>query len=256
MTEQLSLIPEKLATPKQRKVVLTELPDNEELLGDDPNPAFIDSIRQFGFLHPIGLVESDTGYQVAFGRRRIKAARLLELISIPASIFPQGWTPVSVLTLIENKHRSDNLGAKLDAIDALRKRATPEEICAAVGITQPQLSKAITLLDQLTPQLQMAVKEGRMTTSTAKKAAKLPEDQQQELAHQDKITAKAVDQYLKVQAMEQADNLPAELFEGVPEKTWQAQAQPLIEQLLTLIPQDEELRLHIEQLAEGLKAKH
>lgn len=98
MTQQLSLIPEKLVTPKARKVILTELP--EDLMGPEPEPEFIESVRKFGILQPIGLVEGDP-YQVAFGRRRLRAARALELISIPALIYPQGWTPASVLTLIE-----------------------------------------------------------------------------------------------------------------------------------------------------------
>ena len=63
MTEQLSLIPEKLVSPKARKVVLTELP--EDLSGSPPDQGFIDSIQKYGFLQPIGLLEDGDTYQVA-----------------------------------------------------------------------------------------------------------------------------------------------------------------------------------------------
>jgi hypothetical protein len=48
MTEQLSLIPERLISPKARKVILSELP--EDLIGPDPDIDFIESVKKFGIL--------------------------------------------------------------------------------------------------------------------------------------------------------------------------------------------------------------
>jgi ParB/RepB/Spo0J family partition protein len=213
MTQQLSLIPDKLVTPKARKVVLSDLP--EDLMGPEPDPEFVESVRKFGILQPIGLVEGDP-YQVAFGRRRIRAARAIGLISIPAQIYPQGWTPASVLTLIENKHRKDNLPAQLDAIATLRLSATPEEICIAVGMTQPELAQAIKMLDALVPELRDAMRDGRIKATTAKQAAKLPIEQQQELAKQDIIKSKDVVVLQKQPTEEQPANLlqPVEIDYG------------------------------------------
>jgi ParB/RepB/Spo0J family partition protein len=206
MTEQLSLIPEKLITPKARKVVLTDLP--EDLIGPEPEPEFIDSIRKFGCLQPIVLLEHDNIYQVACGRRRIRAARALGLISIPAQIYPLGWTPASVLTLIENTHRKDNLPAQLDAIATLRLSATPEEICTAVGITHQELNQAVKMPDALVPELRDAMKEGRIKTTTAKQAAKLPVEQQRELAERETIKSKDVAALQKQNpTVEQSTNL-------------------------------------------------
>jgi ParB/RepB/Spo0J family partition protein len=210
MAEQLNLIPEKLVTPKARKVVLTELP--EDLTGPEPEQGFIDSIQKYGFLQPIGLLEDGDRYQVAYGRRRIRAARSLGLISIPALIYPLGWTPAHVLTLIENTHRTDNLAAKLEAIDTLRKRATPEEICIAVGVSMPELNKAIKMLNELAPELREAMKEGRIKTTTAQKAAKLPVEQQQELAKQDIIKSKDV---VVLQKQQPAEEEPLNLLSSV-----------------------------------------
>jgi ParB/RepB/Spo0J family partition protein len=274
MIEQLSLIPEKLTNPKARKVVLTELP--EDLSGPEPEQGFINSIQKYGFLQPIGLVENGEIYQVAYGRRRIRAARSLGLLSIPALIYPQGWTPASVLTLIENTHRQDNLAAKLEAIDTLRKSATPEEICTAVGISQPELNKAIKMLNELAPELIEAMREGRIKTTIAQKAAKLPIEQQQALAKQDTIKAKDVAQYqpapltknaellpepVSSEPMTEADALdetplePAALQSKVSKQSWKLQAKPLIAQLLQVVPEDEEMRQYIELLAAELKVK-
>lgn len=289
MTEQLSLIPEKLVSPKARKVVLTDLPEN--LSGPEPNQAFIESIQKYGILQPIGLIDDEGTYRIAYGRRRIKAARALDLISIPALIYPLGWTPASVLTLIENTHRTDNLAAKLEAIADLRLKATPEEICVAVGISQPELNEAIKLLNDLTPELQAAMKEGRIKTTTAKKAAKLPPEQQQELAKQEKIKAKDVEQYIQAETdkkvevaaklfhdvieteedFDESDNygvgsgvketqvletIPLSVGSKVSKQSWRQQAKPLVEQLLSLVPEAEEMRQYLELVADALKVKH
>jgi ParB-like chromosome segregation protein Spo0J len=215
MTEQLSLIPEKLFSPKDRKVVLDDLPT--DLLGPDPDPAFIESVRNVGVLQSIGLLEKDGGYIVGWGRRRIKAARIAGRISIPAKIFPQGSISPAILTLIENRHRSDNLPAQLDAIATLRLTATPEEICAAVGMSQQELTQAIKLLDGLAPELRVAMGEGRMKATTAKQAAKLPVEQQRELAERETIKSKDVAVLQRQQpTVEQTANLlqPVEINYG------------------------------------------
>jgi ParB/RepB/Spo0J family partition protein len=269
MTEQLSLIPDKLITPKARKVVLTDLP--EDLIGPEPEPAFIDSIRKFGFLQPIVLLEHDNIYQVACGRRRIRAARALGLISIPAQIYPLGWTPASVLTLIENTHRKDNLPAQLDAIATLRLSATPEEICTAVGITHQELNQAVKMLDALVPELRDAMKEGRIKTTTAKQASKLPVEQQRKLAERDTIKSKDVAAYLQEQPIETTAPLPnvleaeaatqtievraEEVNTKVSKQSWKLQAKPLIEKLLAIVPEGEDTRQYLELVADALKAK-
>jgi ParB/RepB/Spo0J family partition protein len=251
--EQLSLIPTELRAPKQRKVILEELP--LALPGDDPTPSFVESIRNFGLLQPIALIESGQGYKVAFGRRRIKAARQLGWLSIAAWIFPEGMTSAAVLTLIENAHRRDNVTAKLQAIDELRRKVPESEICESLGLTKQEIKQAVFLLDNLVPEMQEALKDGRVKASTAKRAAKLPQPQQRELAQLEKVSAKDVDNCLRVQAVEHIEQLPASLFEDIPQLSWQQQARPLIEQLLALIPEGVDARQYIELVADSLKSK-
>ena len=168
------------------------------------------------------------------------------------------------------------------------------------------------------------MKEGRIKTTTAQKAAKLPVEQQQALAKQDIIKAKDVARYeqpapptktvellpepqpievdkgdrvrglsstgemvegivdlagrtkikldtgemLEMETVEllEAHSEPLELEEAIetqPEhpsdkvskQSWKLQAKPLVEQLLKVVPEDEELRQYIELLADELKVK-
>ncbi|NJM68152.1 MAG: ParB N-terminal domain-containing protein [Acaryochloris sp. RU_4_1] len=253
MTQQLNLIPEKVATPKYRKVFVEELP--QDLLGSLPSKSFIESVRRFGVIEPVGLIENGSMYTIAYGRRRIKAARQLKLISIPAMIYPLGWTPAEVLALIENQHRSENVVAKLEAIDTLRREATPEEICHAIGINKIQLNQAVHLLDGLIPALQDALRENRMAVSTAKKALKLEVDQQREVAQLPKIKANDVEQYLKAKVKSNVESLPDSLFGDVPTLGWQRQAIPLLEQLLEVIPESHPAYLSLQEVQESLAVR-
>jgi ParB/RepB/Spo0J family partition protein len=253
MTEQLSLIPKELRTPKQKKVLLDELSLN--IPGDEPAQSFIESIRDFGLLQPIALVEGESGYKIAFGRRRIKAARALNWLSISAWIFPEGMTSAAILALIENRHRSENLTAKLQAIDELRLKVPEDKICEEIGLTKQEMKQAIALLDNLVPEMQTALQEGRINASTAKKAVRLPKETQQVLVQQEKISSKDIDEFFRVQAVEQIQELPDSLFEELTEQTWQEQARPLIEQLLVIIPETEEAREYLKLITDSLKAK-
>ena len=213
--QQLNLIPEKVINPKFRKVILEELP--ESLTGPDPDKSFVDSVRQFGILQPIVLIESSKSFKVAFGRRRIKAARAVEMMSIPALIYPAGWTVGEVLALVENLQRKDNLATKIEAVEQLRKTATPEEICGAVGFTKAQLKQTIKLIDGLIPPTKKALMEGRIATSTANKMLKLPPAQQESLASKEKIKGTDVDELLRQETQAKAAELPDELFEDLPQ---------------------------------------
>lgn len=218
MDKRLNLLPDKPITPKPRKVPLSELP--ESIPGADPDRAFVRSIERFGILQPVGLIETSQGFAIAFGRRRIKAARQLKMIAIPAYIYPAGWTAPQVLTLVENQQRRDNLVAKLEAVEALRLQATPDEICLATGLTKPELGKALKLIDGLIPELRQALAEGRMAAGTAHKVMRLTPEQQADLAELETIKAKDVDELLRVNTTHLAENLPDSLFEETPVLSW------------------------------------
>jgi|GEM_PF-4775864 len=251
--QQLQLLPEQPVSPEIRQVSVKELP--EQLPGSEPGKAFIQSVEKFGILQPVGLIESNFGYHVAFGRRRIKAARLLELDSIPAHIYPADWTPTEVLTLVENQQRRDNLAAKLEAIASLRLKATMNEICLAVGVTKTELRSAIRLIDGLIPELRLALAEGRMTASTAQKAVRLAPEQQQTLAEFETIKGKDVEHLLRVNSSASFGKLPDSLFEEVPPTQWQDRAENLVTQLLEIVPSESRYYAQVLELATTLKVQ-
>ncbi len=125
------------------------------------------SIAVHGILQPI-IVRSlaDGGYQLVAGERRLRAARMAGLETIPAIVHdtPDG-TPSLELALIENLQRAD-----LNPIDtALAYRElidrfglTHEAVARQVGKSRVAVSNALRLLD-LAPETLQAIVDGRIS---------------------------------------------------------------------------------------------
>ncbi|MBU1028813.1 ParB/RepB/Spo0J family partition protein, partial [Patescibacteria group bacterium] len=96
-----------------------------------------ESIRQHGILQPLALApRPDGGYEVIAGERRLRAARLAGLKSVPAIIRPvEKDIEKFVLALIENIQRED-----LNPVEEARayRRLTEE-----FGLTQENISKQV-----------------------------------------------------------------------------------------------------------------
>lgn len=125
------------------------------------------SIAVHGVLQPI-VVRSlaDGGYQLIAGERRLRAARLAGLETIPAIMRDAGdGTDSLELALIENLQRED-----LNAIEtALAYRElidrfglTHEAVARQVGKSRVAVSNALRLLD-LAPETRQAIVHGRIT---------------------------------------------------------------------------------------------
>lgn len=125
------------------------------------------SIAVHGVLQPI-VVRSlaDGGYQLIAGERRLRAARLAGLETIPAIMRDAGdGTDSLELALIENLQRED-----LNAIEtALAYRElidrfglTHEAVARQVGKSRVAISNALRLLD-LAPETRQAIVHGRIT---------------------------------------------------------------------------------------------
>ncbi len=257
MTEQLALIPERPVAGKDRVIALAELPPDEELYGDPPSASMVASVRNYGVLQRILLIEGRDGYVVAAGRNRIKAARAAGLSHIPARIFPAGWTPAAVLTLIENGERRRNPVADLVAIeDLIAHGADKAAICAATGLP-PQVVDARLRLHNLIPALRTALYDGRIRISVAERAAKLSPDRQEVLAarlgESGKLRVRDVQEASQVAAREAVQTLPAELFAP---RSWSENAEVLVNQLRQCVPTDV-VRVHalLDELAD-LFAQH
>ena len=125
------------------------------------------SIKQHGVVQPITLREAPdgVGYQLIAGERRLRAARLAGLPTIPAVVRPCNERELIEIALIENLQREDING--IEAAVAYRRcmdefSLTQEELAARLGKSRTTIANTLRLL-KLPPALQAAIAEGRMS---------------------------------------------------------------------------------------------
>ena len=154
---------------------VTELPvDRIERNPHQPRTAFDDvalgelaaSIAVHGILQPIIVRELPGGdYELVAGERRLRAARLAGLATIPAIVRETAPERSLELALIENLQREDlnpieAAHAYRDLID--RFGMTHEAVARQVGKSRVAITNALRLLDLL-PQTLDAIRDGRIT---------------------------------------------------------------------------------------------
>ncbi|HEY8171329.1 MAG TPA: ParB/RepB/Spo0J family partition protein [Candidatus Limnocylindria bacterium] len=135
---------------------------DETLLGE-----LAASIAVHGVLQPIIVRPlAHGGYQLVAGERRLRAARIAGLETIPAIVHdPSEDTSSLELALIENLQRAD-----LNAIDAAlayrelidRFGLTHEAVARQVGKSRVAVSNSLRLLD-LAPETRQAIVDGRIS---------------------------------------------------------------------------------------------
>ena len=147
------------------------------------------SIRANGVLVPI-LVRPRRGggapYELIAGERRLRAARLAGLRSIPAIVRETKDGQSIELALVENLQRSD--------LNALEEAAGYRQLIADYGFTQeklaqrlgrgrPTIANALRLLS-LPDSVQALIRDGKLSGSHARALAALPAPKAERLARQ------------------------------------------------------------------------
>jgi ParB family transcriptional regulator, chromosome partitioning protein len=166
-----ALIPGRDAERGVLEIALLRLEPNP----DQPRAAFDEtqlgelaaSIAVHGVLQPVIVRElADGGYQLIAGERRVRAARLAGLATIPAVVRDPERTESSLeLALSENLQRED-----LNAIETAiayreligRFGLTHEAVARQVGKSRVAVSNALRLLD-LAPETRAAIVDGRIS---------------------------------------------------------------------------------------------
>lgn len=138
--------------------------DIEELAG------LRDSIREYGVLQPIVVRNSDAGYQLIAGERRLRAAREAGLTEIPVSVVDFTDQQVNEAALVENIQRADlnpieKAQGFRDYLD--RFGMTQEQLAERLGIDRTSISNLLGLLN-LPPEVQDYVRIGQLTLGHAK----------------------------------------------------------------------------------------
>ena len=166
---------------------------------------FVASIRSAGILEPVGLAragpEPGDGYEVVYGRRRVRGAREAGLSEVPAVVYAAAAEVVRKrLAALENLHRRDlhpleEAVAVCHLLESLtgRRRHGPEmDAAGTVEVPTAALQEAASLLGKsegwvrdrailmrLAPRVRDLVASGRLTLGQAREVAKLTTDTDQ-----------------------------------------------------------------------------
>lgn len=136
------------------------------------------SIREVGVLQPVVVRSRDGGYELIAGERRVRAAKLAGLATIPA-IVREGDDSESLReALIENIHREDL--APLELASAFQELledlgVTQETLAERLGYSRAHVANTIRLLS-LPGDVQQLLAEGKIQAGHARALLGLPED--------------------------------------------------------------------------------
>jgi ParB family chromosome partitioning protein len=137
---------------------------------DESLEALARSIREVGVLQPIVVRRQDSGYELVAGERRLRAAKVAGLATIPAIVRTTDETESLREALIENIHRQDL--APLEQAAAFQELqddlgVSQEVLAQRLGHSRPHIANTIRLL-QLDGEVQRLLAEGGLTAGHAR----------------------------------------------------------------------------------------
>jgi ParB family chromosome partitioning protein len=143
--------------------------------------ALADSIAAHGVLQPVIVVESARGYMIVAGERRLRAAALAGLETIPAIVRDANEQEQLEVALVENIQRAD-----LNAVEEARAYQhlidafglTQERVADRVGRSRPTVANALRILGTA-EEVQAAVLDGAISGGHARALAGLSSHAQQ-----------------------------------------------------------------------------
>lgn len=140
------------------------------------------SIKQYGILQPISVRrQTSTVYELIAGERRLRAAKIAGLTTIPVIIHEMGESDSAIVTLLENLQREDlSYMEEAEGYSHLinQHHLTQEEVAARVGKTQSTIANKLRLL-RLPPLVKKMLADHGLTERHARALLKLPDEQLQ-----------------------------------------------------------------------------
>ncbi len=129
-----------------------------------------DSIKQYGIIQPLIVMQIGNKYELIAGERRWRAAKILGLATVPVITRQAQEQEKLELALIENLQR-EGLNSIETAL-AYRKlidefNLTQEELSKRLGKARPTITNILRLLN-LPEEIQQALIQGKITESHAK----------------------------------------------------------------------------------------
>jgi ParB family chromosome partitioning protein len=149
---------------------------------DEALEALAASIQEVGVLQPIVVRKAGTGFELIAGERRLRAAKLAGLATVPAVIRESDDTESLREALIENIHREDLNPIELaeafrELLDELGLRQ--ETLAERLGMSRSHIANTIRLL-QLPADVQQLVAEGKIQAGHGRTLLSLGDAQAQQ----------------------------------------------------------------------------
>lgn len=145
-----------------------------------------ESIKNIGVLQPIAVHKApeDIKFHLIYGERRLRASEMAGIADIPCILFDKlDDNTVLEMQIIENMQRKNiNPMEESDAFQQLISRGliTAEQIADRLGTSTKYIYDRLTL-QRVIPEVQQAVKEGRLTVTHGKQFARMNEDDQKKV---------------------------------------------------------------------------
>lgn len=141
------------------------------------------SIHENGMLQPVSVRARETGgYELIAGERRLRAAKIIGMSSIPCIVIRARSEQSAVFALIENLQREDlNFFEEARAIESLMDHygLTQEEMALRLGKAQSTLSNKLRLL-RLSPRMCAQIERAGLTERHARALLKLDQEKERQ----------------------------------------------------------------------------
>jgi len=152
-----------------------------KIFGHQDLEELIESIKVYGIIQPLIVTKISGGYQLIAGERRLRAAKIIGLETVPAIVRQAAEQEKFELALIENVQRK-NLNPMEKAVAYQRLvdefGLSQERVAERLGVSRSAVANIIRFLD-LPEQAQNAIAEGDITEGHAKVLAGLETEKQQ-----------------------------------------------------------------------------
>ena len=153
-----------------------------ETFDEDALKELAASIEAVGVLQPIVIRPQDDRFQIVMGERRVRAAKLAGLATIPAVVRMTDEDSLLRDALIENIHREDlNPLEEAAAYEQLLADfdVTHEELATRLGRSRSSITNALRLL-KAAPSVQRRIAAGTLSAGHARAVLKVLDHAQQE----------------------------------------------------------------------------
>lgn len=137
-----------------------------------------DSIAEHGILQPLSVRQVRGRYQLISGERRLRAARMVGLATVPCILVEADDTESALLALVENLQRKDlHYLEEAEAIAAFLQQTgmTQEAVAAQLGMSPSALANKLRLL-RLSPACRTLLVEHGLTERHARCLLRLEDE--------------------------------------------------------------------------------